>query len=54
VTTELLTWPFDFDVSRTDHVEVVKLESGEALEAVAGDGAGGTFFLLMAPVTASP
>ncbi|MEU4836261.1 hypothetical protein [Streptosporangium sp. NPDC023615] len=43
--TELLTWPFDFDVSRTDPVEVVRLESGEALEAVAGDGAGGTFFL---------
>lgn len=42
---ELLTWPFDFDVSRTDPVEVVRLESGEALEAVAGDGAGGTFFL---------
>ncbi|MGI5286188.1 hypothetical protein ACQEVF_23020 [Nonomuraea polychroma] len=42
---ELLTWPFDFDISRTDHVEAVKLESGDALEAVAGDGAGGTFFL---------
>ncbi|MER6827406.1 hypothetical protein ABT352_15590 [Streptosporangium sp. NPDC000563] len=42
---ELLIWPFDFDVSRTDHVEVVKLASGDALEAIAGDGAGGTFFL---------
>ncbi|WP_328818295.1 helix-turn-helix domain-containing protein [Nonomuraea cypriaca] len=42
---KLLIWPFDFDVSRTDHVEVVKLASGDALEAVAGDGAGGTFFL---------
>ncbi|RBQ13931.1 hypothetical protein DP939_43360 [Spongiactinospora rosea] len=42
---ELLTWPFDFDVSRTDHVEVVKPASGDALEAVAGDGSGGTFFL---------
>ncbi|WP_101789923.1 hypothetical protein [Nonomuraea indica] len=42
---ELLTWPFDFDVSRTDHVEAVKLASGDALEAIAGDGAGGTFFL---------
>ncbi|MEV0351997.1 hypothetical protein AB0H88_40045 [Nonomuraea sp. NPDC050680] len=42
---ELLVWPFDFDISRTDHVEVVRLESGDALEAVAGDGAGGTFFL---------
>jgi hypothetical protein len=43
--TELLTWPFDFDASRTDHVEVVKPASGDALEAVADDGAGGTFFL---------
>jgi hypothetical protein len=42
---EPLTWPFDFDVSRTDPVEVVRLESGDALEAVAGDGTGGTFFL---------
>ena len=42
---ELLTWPFDFDVSRTDHVEMVKLASGDALEAISGDGAGGTFFL---------
>ncbi|MFD1547257.1 hypothetical protein [Nonomuraea guangzhouensis] len=42
---ELLVWPFDFDVSRTEHLEVVRLESGDALEAVAGDGAGGTFFL---------
>ncbi|MEU6742106.1 hypothetical protein [Streptosporangium sandarakinum] len=38
-------WPFDFDVSRTDHVEVVKPASGDALETIAGDGAGGTFFL---------
>ncbi|MEU8205222.1 hypothetical protein [Streptosporangium sp. NPDC049046] len=42
---ESLAWPFDFDVSRTDHVEVVRLQSGDALEAIAGDGAGGTFFL---------
>ncbi|MER7213453.1 hypothetical protein [Streptosporangium sp. NPDC000239] len=42
---ELLTWPFDFDVSRTDHVEKVTLQSGQTLEAVAGDGAGGTYFL---------
>ncbi|WP_344922086.1 hypothetical protein [Streptosporangium oxazolinicum] len=42
---ELLAWPFDFDISRTDHPEAVRLASGDALEAVAGDGAGGTFFL---------
>ncbi|MER6827399.1 hypothetical protein ABT352_15555 [Streptosporangium sp. NPDC000563] len=42
---ELLAWPFDFDISRTDHLEAVRLASGDALEAVAGDGSGGTFLL---------
>ncbi|MFI9556463.1 hypothetical protein [Nonomuraea endophytica] len=41
----LLAWPFGFDVARTEHVEAVRLASGDALEAVAGDGSGGTYFL---------
>ncbi|NUT03741.1 MAG: hypothetical protein HOV76_09690 [Hamadaea sp.] len=37
----------DFDVSRTyEFVEAVHLASGAALERVAGDGAGGAFFLV--------
>lgn len=42
---ESLTWPFDFDVSRTEHVEVVRPRSGDAPEAIAGDGADGMFLL---------
>ncbi|MEV4380768.1 hypothetical protein [Streptosporangium sp. NPDC049644] len=49
---ELLTWPFGVDVSCTDPIEVVRSESGEALETVAGDGTGETFFLY--GETASP
>nr|WP_062335042.1 hypothetical protein [Herbidospora sakaeratensis] len=41
----LLAWPFDFDITRTDPVEPVHLESGTPLEPIAGDGSGGTFFL---------
>ncbi|MGW2295633.1 hypothetical protein [Streptomyces violaceorubidus] len=39
-----LAWPGDFDLDRGDHVEEVHLASGAALEGIAGDGAGGTFF----------
>ncbi|MFJ8625179.1 hypothetical protein ACIRD3_20365 [Kitasatospora sp. NPDC093550] len=43
---DYLTWPGEFDTSRTyEHVEEVVLASGEALEVVAKDGAGGTYFL---------
>jgi hypothetical protein len=43
--TELLADVFDFDITRTDHVEPVRLASGGELRAVAGDAAGGTFFV---------
>ncbi len=36
---------FDFDVTRLDPVEPVRLASGGELRAVAGDASGGTFFL---------
>ncbi|MFA1548144.1 hypothetical protein [Actinomadura chokoriensis] len=41
----LLTWPGDFDIGRRDPVEELRLPSGMALAPIAGDGAGGTYFL---------
>src|SRR4051794_16631093 len=43
-TARFLDWPGDFDLDRAEHVEEVHLASGQALEAFAGDGTGGTFF----------
>ncbi|WET82987.1 hypothetical protein P3102_18135 [Amycolatopsis sp. QT-25] len=42
---ELLCHVCEFDLSRGDHAEPVRLSSGVALEGVAGDFTGGTFFL---------
>lgn len=42
---ELLWNVCEFDLSRGDHGEPVRLSSGLALEGVAGDFTGGTFFL---------
>ncbi|MFI5648247.1 hypothetical protein [Kitasatospora sp. NPDC051705] len=42
---DYLLWPGDFDLRHYPHVEEVVLASGEALEPVGKDGAGGTFFL---------
>ncbi|MFD9441876.1 hypothetical protein ACFWBR_27500 [Streptomyces sp. NPDC060006] len=42
---ELLRHVCEFDLSRGDHGELVRLSSGLALEGVAGDFTGGTFFL---------
>lgn len=36
---------FDFDLARAEHGEPVRLASGGELQAVAGDAAGGTFFV---------
>jgi hypothetical protein len=44
-----LAWPGDFDITRRDPVEDVRLPSGLALRPIAGDGAGGTFFLCGEP-----
>jgi hypothetical protein len=41
---------FDFDVTRLDPVEPVRLASGGALTPIAGDAAGGTFFDCGGPV----
>ncbi|GHE47708.1 hypothetical protein [Streptomyces capitiformicae] len=41
----LAAFPFGFDVSRAYHVEEVRLASGAALEPIAGDDTGGTYFL---------
>lgn len=41
----LLAGVFDFDVARLDPVEPVRLASGGALHAIAGDASGGTFFV---------
>ncbi|MDW4906312.1 hypothetical protein RB628_13430 [Streptomyces sp. ADMS] len=43
--TELAAFPFDFDLGRADHGEDVRLASGGPLTPVAGDGAGGTYFV---------
>lgn len=42
---DLAAFPFDFDLSRAEHGEPVRLASGAPIEAVAGDGAGGTYFV---------
>ncbi|MCP2340159.1 hypothetical protein [Actinomadura rupiterrae] len=42
---DLLLWPGDFDIVRRDPIEDVFLESGTSLTPIAGDGAGGTYFL---------
>ncbi|MEV7355150.1 hypothetical protein [Kitasatospora sp. NPDC091276] len=42
---DYLAWPGDLSLDHYPHVEEVVLASGEALEPVAKDGAGGTFFL---------
>lgn len=47
---ELLADVFDFDITRLDPVEPVRLASGRALRPVAGDAAGGTFFDCGGPV----
>jgi len=47
---ELLARVFDFDLTRTDPVEPVRLASGRALRPIAGDAAGGTFFDCDGPV----
>ncbi|MFF7199578.1 hypothetical protein [Streptomyces sp. NPDC008141] len=41
----LAAFPFDFDLDRAEHGEEVHLASGAALEPIAGDDTGGTFFL---------
>jgi len=41
----LLAGVFDFDITRLDPVEPVRLASGGELHAVAGDASGGTFFV---------
>ncbi|WP_406204171.1 hypothetical protein OH807_28300 [Kitasatospora sp. NBC_01560] len=42
---EFLRCTADFDLDGTEHVEEVVLASGEPLEPIGGDGAGGTYFL---------
>jgi len=42
---DLLHSSFEFGVFRNEHGEAVRVSSGAALEAIAGDLAGGTFFL---------
>ncbi|HEY5837084.1 hypothetical protein [Streptomyces sp.] len=41
---EFLAWPGDFEPSRSGHGEEIHLPSGVPLKAVAGDGAGGTYY----------
>ncbi|MGW3962379.1 hypothetical protein ACWED2_21345 [Amycolatopsis sp. NPDC005003] len=42
---KLLADVFDFDLTRLDPVEPVRLASGGELQVVAGDASGGTFFV---------
>ncbi|WP_427925167.1 hypothetical protein [Streptomyces sp. cg40] len=51
---ELLWQVCEFDLSRGDHGEPVRLPSGVALDGVAGDFTGGTFFLCGDRGTARP
>ncbi|MEU6346629.1 hypothetical protein ABZ883_37420 [Streptomyces sp. NPDC046977] len=41
-----LAWPGDFDLGRRTPVEELTLPSGDPLRPIAGDGAGGTYFLV--------
>ncbi|MFF3560591.1 hypothetical protein ACFYXS_11215 [Streptomyces sp. NPDC002574] len=41
-----LAWPGDFDLDRRSPVEELSLPSGDPLHPIAGDGAGGTYFLV--------
>jgi len=43
---EFLAWPGDFEPARAGHGEQIRLPSGARLEAIAGDGAGGTYYLV--------
>jgi hypothetical protein len=45
VSAGLLAGLFEFDITRTAPVEEVRLASGMPLDAVAGDAAGGSFFV---------
>lgn len=47
-------FPLEFDLTRLDHVEAVRLSSGLALEPIAGTGSGGTYFLCGDPVSERP
>lgn len=51
---DLLVWPGDFDIERRDPVEDVRLPTGLPLKPIAGDGAGGTYFLCGAPDRVRP
>lgn len=41
---EFLAWPGDFEPSRSGQCEAIRLPSGTPLQAVAGDGNGGTYY----------
>lgn len=43
---DFLLWHGDFDPDATEHCEPIRLASGTALTAIAGDGSGGTYFLV--------
>ncbi|MEV8437482.1 hypothetical protein AB0425_08935 [Actinosynnema sp. NPDC051121] len=47
---ELLATVFDFDLERADHVEPVRPSWDGELRPIAGDAAGGTFFVCGGPV----
>jgi hypothetical protein len=51
---ELLWQVCEFDLSRGDHGEPVRLSSGLALDGIAGDFTGGTFFLCGDPQESRP
>jgi hypothetical protein len=42
---ELAAFPFNFDLTRADHVESVRLASDGPLRPIAGDDTGGTYFV---------
>ncbi|WP_146778723.1 hypothetical protein [Actinomadura craniellae] len=51
---DLLNWPGDFDVTRRDPVEELRLPTGMPLHPIAGCAAGGTYFLCGEPGTRRP
>src|SRR5690348_13404171 len=51
---ELLSAICEFELTRADHGESVRLSSGRALDGIAGDFTGGTFFLCGQPAATRP
>jgi hypothetical protein len=51
---EVLAWPFEFDLSRDEPGDGARISSGQPIIAIAGDFAGGIFYLCGDPAARRP